>query len=127
LLLLRKKYNLQEELEVTKGVIKIRNSKKDIHHNGQMKKDKRTNNDLPNITHKTKDRETQVSSISFYLLVLWLYTEIEVTRRKFYGHNQDLIYQLRNICVTDEHGYVPFIVSTTPSIFSLSHDLSPDF
>jgi hypothetical protein len=29
-LLLRKKYNLQEELEVTKGVMQIRNSKKDI-------------------------------------------------------------------------------------------------
>jgi hypothetical protein len=38
----------QEELEDTKGVIKIRKSKKDKQHNGygQKKKDKRTNNDL---------------------------------------------------------------------------------
>ena len=27
----------------------------DRQHNGQMKKDKRTNNDLQNIAHKTKD------------------------------------------------------------------------
>jgi hypothetical protein len=30
--------------------------KKDRQHNGQKKKDKRTNNDLQNSTHKTKDR-----------------------------------------------------------------------
>jgi hypothetical protein len=38
----------QEEFEDTKGVIKIRKSKKDKQHNGygQKKKDKRTNNDL---------------------------------------------------------------------------------
>jgi len=28
-------------------------------HNGQKKQDKRTNNGLPNITHKTKDRVTR--------------------------------------------------------------------
>ena len=33
--------------------------KKDRQHNGQKKKDKRTNNDIQNITHKTKDRVTQ--------------------------------------------------------------------
>jgi hypothetical protein len=66
-LLLRKKYNLQEEIEVTKGVMQIRklrrNSKKDIcskkiqprSNQWQKKMDKRTNNDLQNITHKTKD------------------------------------------------------------------------
>ena len=32
------------------------NTKKDIYHNGQKKKDKRTNNNLQNIKHKTKDR-----------------------------------------------------------------------
>jgi hypothetical protein len=32
---------------------------KNIQHNYQKKKKKRTNNDLHNITHKTKDRETQ--------------------------------------------------------------------
>jgi hypothetical protein len=38
----------QEEFEDTKGVIKIRKSKKDKQHNdyGRKKKDKRTNNDL---------------------------------------------------------------------------------
>jgi hypothetical protein len=35
-----------EEIEDTKGVIRIRKSKKDKQHNGQKKKDKRTNNDL---------------------------------------------------------------------------------
>jgi len=29
--------------------------------NGQKKKEKRTNNDLQNITHKTKDRVTQTT------------------------------------------------------------------
>ena len=38
-----------------------RKSKKDRQHNGQKKKYKRTNNDLQNFTHKTKDRVTQTS------------------------------------------------------------------
>jgi hypothetical protein len=46
----------QEEFEDTKGVIRIRKSKKDRQHNGQKKKDKRTTNDLQNTTQKTKDR-----------------------------------------------------------------------
>jgi hypothetical protein len=37
-----------------KRVIWIRNSKKNKQHNGQMKKDKRTNNDLQSIAHKAK-------------------------------------------------------------------------
>ena len=48
---------LIEEFEDTKGVIRIRKSKKDRQHNGQ-KRDKRTNNDLQNTTQKTKDRVT---------------------------------------------------------------------
>jgi hypothetical protein len=36
---------VQEEFEDTKGVIRIRISKKNIQHNGQKKKYKRTNND----------------------------------------------------------------------------------
>ena len=40
---------VREEFEDTKGVIKIRISKKDRQHNGQKKKYKRTNNDLQNI------------------------------------------------------------------------------
>ena len=34
---------------------------KDRQHNGQKKKDKRTNRDLQNITYKTKDRVTRTS------------------------------------------------------------------
>jgi hypothetical protein len=48
-----------EIFEDTKGVIRIRKSKKDRQHNGQKKKDKRTNNDLQNTTHKPKDRATR--------------------------------------------------------------------
>jgi hypothetical protein len=43
-----------EELEDTKKEIRIRKSKKDRKHNGQKKKDKRTNNDLQNIHIKLK-------------------------------------------------------------------------
>jgi hypothetical protein len=43
-----------EEFEDTKGVIRIRKSKKNRQHNGQKKKDKRTNNDLQNIQTKLK-------------------------------------------------------------------------
>ena len=39
-----------EEFENTKGVISIRKLTKDRQHNGQQKKDRRTNNDLQN-TH----------------------------------------------------------------------------
>ena len=45
-----------EEFEDTKEVIRIRKSKKDRQRYGQKRKDKRTNNDQRNITHKTKDR-----------------------------------------------------------------------
>ena len=49
----------QKEFDDTNGVIRIRTSKKDRQHNSQKKKDKRTNNDLQNITHKTDDRVTR--------------------------------------------------------------------
>ena len=45
----------EEEIEDTRSVIKIPNSKKDRQHNGQKEKNG-SNNDLQNITHKTKDR-----------------------------------------------------------------------
>jgi len=45
---------LYEEFEDTKGVIRIRKSKKNRQHNGQKKKYKRTNNDLQNIHIKLK-------------------------------------------------------------------------
>jgi hypothetical protein len=44
----------QEEFEDTKGVIRICISKRNRQHNGQKKKDKRTNNDLQNIHIKLK-------------------------------------------------------------------------
>jgi len=43
-----------QELEDNKGVIRIHKLKKNRQHNGQKIKDNRTNNDLQNITHKTK-------------------------------------------------------------------------
>jgi hypothetical protein len=45
---------VSEEFEDTKGVIRIRISKKNRKHNGQKKKYKRTNNDLQNIHIKLK-------------------------------------------------------------------------
>ena len=44
----------QEEFEDTKGVIRIRISKKNRQHNGQKKKYKRANNDLQSIHIKLK-------------------------------------------------------------------------
>ena len=45
---------MQEEFEDTKGIIRIRISKKNRQHNDQKKNDKRTNNDLQNIHIKLK-------------------------------------------------------------------------
>jgi hypothetical protein len=45
---------VKEEFEDTKGAIRIRMSKKNRQHNGQKKKDTRTNNDLQNIHIKLK-------------------------------------------------------------------------
>ena len=45
---------IKEEFEDTKGVIRIRTSKKNSCHRGQKKKYKRTNNDLQNIHIKLK-------------------------------------------------------------------------
>jgi hypothetical protein len=42
---------MQEEFEDTKGVIRIRNSK-DMQHNGQMKKDKRTKKTIYKTLHR---------------------------------------------------------------------------
>jgi hypothetical protein len=72
-----RRYNYSNTTGVTSGagtayssrapkfeVIRIRKFVKEREHNGQKKKDKRTNNDLPNTTQKTKDREkrTQLKS-----------------------------------------------------------------
>jgi hypothetical protein len=48
---------IKEEFEDTRGTIRICKSK-DRQHNSQAKKGKRTNNDLQNITQKTKDQVT---------------------------------------------------------------------
>jgi hypothetical protein len=49
-----------EVFEDSKGVIRIRKSKKDRSHNGQKKKYKRTNNDLQNIQIKLKTGKTYI-------------------------------------------------------------------
>jgi hypothetical protein len=46
--------NIKEEFEDTKGVIRIRKSKKNRQRNGQKKKEKRTSNDLHTIHKKLK-------------------------------------------------------------------------
>ena len=51
-------HNDREKFEDTKGVIRSHKSK-DRQYNGRKKNDKRTNNDLQNITQKTKDQVTQ--------------------------------------------------------------------
>ena len=48
------KQTSKEEFEDTKGIIRICKSQKDRQHNGHMKKNKRTNNDLQNIHIKLK-------------------------------------------------------------------------
>jgi len=50
----RTTFTKEEEFENTKGVIRIRKSKKNRQHNGQKKNYKRTNNDLQNIHIKLK-------------------------------------------------------------------------
>jgi hypothetical protein len=52
---------IRERFEDTKGAIRNRISEKDSQYNGQKKKDKKTNNDLQNITQKTKDWTTRVN------------------------------------------------------------------
>jgi tRNA A-37 threonylcarbamoyl transferase component Bud32 len=54
----------QEEFEDTKLVIRFRKSKKNRQHNDQTKNEKRTNNDLQNITQKTKDLATRTPQIT---------------------------------------------------------------
>ena len=49
--------------EDTKGVIKSRKSKKGRQQNGNKKNNKRTNNDLQNISHKTKPPATRTSTL----------------------------------------------------------------
>ena len=53
---------VRRSFDDTKGAIWIQKSKKERQHNGQKKKDKMTNIDLQNITHKTKDRVIRTPS-----------------------------------------------------------------
>jgi len=46
---------IKEEFEDSKGEIRIRKSKRDSQQTMAKKNDKRTNNDLQNTTHRTKD------------------------------------------------------------------------
>jgi len=48
--------HVEEEIDDTKGVIRIRKSNKDRQHNGKKKKEKIN---LQNTTQKTKDRVTR--------------------------------------------------------------------
>jgi hypothetical protein len=72
-------YNNKKEFEDTKGVIRIRKSKKDRQHNGQKKKNKRTNNDLRNIHIKL--------------------LKLKSSLRKFYGRHHDLVDRYRKYVV----------------------------
>ena len=63
----------KEKFEDTKRLIRTSKSKKDRQQNGQAKKDKRTNNDLQNITHKTKDRVTRTPLKTGMNLFLFLF------------------------------------------------------
>jgi hypothetical protein len=53
---------LTEELDDTKGVIRIRKSKKDRQHNSQKKKDKKDKQRSTKHTHKIKDRATRMEN-----------------------------------------------------------------
>jgi hypothetical protein len=68
-----------------KGVMRIRQSKKDRQYNGQKKKDKRTNNNLQNITRKTTDRVTQTQLIDDLSWGFWslFIPEVKLRCRKF--------------------------------------------
>ena len=57
-ILISKSIVIQTSLKLPIGIINIRNSQMDRQHNDKIKMNKRTNNDLQNITQKTKNRST---------------------------------------------------------------------
>ena len=67
----------EEELEDTKGAIRIRISKKKRQHNGQKKKYKRTNNDLQKKTYNTNI--TNNRGWTNIWLNLWIPRELKVS------------------------------------------------
>ena len=58
----------EEEFEDTKGVIRIRKSKKSRQHNGQKKKYKRTNKDLQNIHIKLNSVVDSKPRLNIYIV-----------------------------------------------------------
>jgi len=58
-------------------VVRIRKSKKDRQHNGQKKKDKKTNNDLENTSQKTEDRANEPTNKRRWTQVLWNGKQLE--------------------------------------------------
>jgi hypothetical protein len=65
----RQKTNNHLEVEDTKGVIRIRISKKNRQHTGQKTKYKETNNDLQNIHIKLKIEEHELKTGRVFLMV----------------------------------------------------------
>ena len=49
----------KKSLKIPKGYTELVNRRRSDNNNRQKKKDKKTNNDLQNITQKTKDRTTR--------------------------------------------------------------------
>jgi len=69
------KLNLyQEEFEDTKGAIRIRKTKKNRQHNGQKKKNKKTNNDLQNIHIKLNGTMRPIIIKYFHKIIWFHYT-----------------------------------------------------
>ena len=50
-----------------------------------------------------------------------LLANLKSSLRKLYDHHHMLSWQLRNICVTSDHGYVPLVVRTSRSFPHSSH------
>jgi hypothetical protein len=69
-----------EEIDDTKAVIIIRISKKNIQHNGQKKRYKRTNNDLQNIHIKLKIENNlcETKLVSRFMVIYYLKCGIAV-------------------------------------------------
>jgi hypothetical protein len=74
----------EEEFEDTKWVIRIRDSRKDRHHHGQMKKDKMTNNDIQNIHIKLKIEFTNPTKILGWNQVFRKAKQLDSDKQFFY-------------------------------------------
>jgi len=68
--------------EDTKGVIRIRISKKSRQHNGRKKKHKRTNNDLQNIHIKLKSSNTKPTKIYTAEIMLLVSSNTNPTKNR---------------------------------------------